>query len=116
MPIIRQKPDRSNFWRAIPSRTGEDQRLSLPARGLLFYLLVKPDNWEIKTQDLLRAGSASTKLNKSRKPRKEDQNRRMGEKTLRALIEELEEAGYLTRTQIKTPKGLKWIITVFDSP
>ena len=87
----------------------------------MFYLLVKPDHWEINTENLLRAGHVSTTLNKSRKKESEtsenEQNEpRMGEKTLRRLLGELEEAGYLTRKMINTKKGGKWLAIVYDTP
>jgi hypothetical protein len=109
--IIRRKENTSNFWKAIPSRTAEDRELSLEARGLLFYILVKPNNWELKREDLLRAGFVISK------PKDDDQTnpRLMTERTLRRLIFELEEAGYLRR-QVNTRRGGEWVMDAYDIP
>jgi hypothetical protein len=36
----------------VPNKSAEDKRLSLKARGLLVYLLAKPDNWEVRSRQI----------------------------------------------------------------
>lgn len=55
-----------------------DDTLSWEARGLLAYLLTKPDDWEVQLDDLVQAGPCT----------KED---------LRRIMAELEERGYASR-------------------
>lgn len=53
MSIIRVVKNKSNPY-LIMNKTGlNDKRLSLKAKGLLCYLLSKPDNWYISTQDII---------------------------------------------------------------
>jgi len=53
MSIIRVVKNKSNPY-LIMNKTGlNDRRLSLKAKGLLCYLLSKPDNWYISTQDII---------------------------------------------------------------
>lgn len=62
----------------ITSRAAaQDDRLSLQARGMLWYLLSKPDDWEVKIDDLMKAGSC-------------------GRNRVYAILKELREYGYLT--------------------
>lgn len=101
-------------WTATPVAAAEDKRLSLEARGLLWYLLVKPDNWEVRTEDLLRAGRMGPAPNETKKRTRAD--RLLGTKALRRLIEELESAGYMRRTVQNTSAGAQWTIEVYDIP
>jgi hypothetical protein len=43
-------------WVTIDQRAIEDARLSWAARGLLVYLLSKPDDWQVRVKDLQRRG------------------------------------------------------------
>ena len=54
----------------------QDKGLSYEARGLLWYLLSKPDHWEIKIKDLIIKGIA-------------------GRDKVYRMLKELKEAGYL---------------------
>lgn len=77
----------------------EDNTLSLEACGLMAYLLGKPDNWQVRIQDLLhRTGHGITHL--------------------RRILRELKEHGYLERERIRVPghSGFEWISTVHESP
>jgi len=57
MSIIRVKKDRNNPY-LIMNKTGlNDSRLSLRAKGLLCYLLSKPDNWYINTREIVSNSS-----------------------------------------------------------
>ena len=63
-----------------------DPELSWSAKGLLAYLLSKPDQWTVRVDDL---ASASTN----------------GDFAVRGVIKELERAGHLHRTRMRTPGG-----------
>ena len=53
MSIIRVVKNKKNPY-LIMNKTGlNDKRLSLKSKGLLCYLLSKPDNWYISTQDII---------------------------------------------------------------
>jgi len=110
--IIRK---RAKKWTATPIAAAEDKAMSLEARGLLWYLLVKPDSWEVRTEDLLRAGriGPEPEPNKTKRTRAD---RLLGPKALRRLIDELERAGYMRRIMQNTSAGAKWLIEVHDIP
>ena len=79
MPIIHiEKRDR---WSSISNATLEDANLSFKARGLLAYLLSKPDTW---TANITELGHASV---------------HDGEKSIRAALAELVEYGYFKRRE-----------------
>jgi hypothetical protein len=75
-----------------------DSRLSWEARGLMGYLLSKPDNWQVRVYDLVRNGPA-------------------GAHKIGRVLRELERAGYLTRERISRRDGrFDWLTTVYESP
>lgn len=43
-------------WVTIDQRAVEDERLPWAARGLLAYLLSKPDDWQVRVKDLQKRG------------------------------------------------------------
>lgn len=63
-----------------------DDRLSWKAKGLLSYLLSKPDNWEIYVSDLLKRATD-------------------GRDSIYAGLKELEKAGYLRRNRKHNDQG-----------
>lgn len=81
MSIIRAPRPEVNFY-LLNKSISEDQRLSWAARGLLVFLLGKPDHWEVSTHHLI--GQTKDCLGKA-----------SGRDAVRGLIRELEQAGYL---------------------
>ena len=76
----------------------EDSGLSWEARGVMGYLLSKPDNWEVRFYDLVMQGPA-------------------GAHKIRRILSELEQAGYLRRERIALRDGtFDWISDVYESP
>ncbi len=75
--MIVRTPNRERFV-IIDKRALEDDRLSWRARGLLAYLLSKPDYWEVMVGHLVK--SAPT-----------------GRTIVRSTLKELEEFGYIVR-------------------
>jgi hypothetical protein len=80
MSIVRAAR-KSNFY-VCPSSVIEDRRLSWAARGLLVYLLSKPDNWFIQIKDLLNQTMGAI-------------GGRSGRDKVYKLLNELRAAGYV---------------------
>lgn len=74
-----------------------DRRLSFRARGVLFWLLDKPDDWQTDSNAIARA---------TEQPRGE------GRDAIRTALKELEDCGYLAREK-KQIEGGKWVTEVF---
>jgi DnaD/phage-associated family protein len=75
-----------------------DKRLSWEARGVMGYLLSKPDDWTVSMQDLVNQSPA-------------------GMKVIRRVLAELRKAGYMRRERITISHGhFKWVTTLFESP
>lgn len=93
MSILRVK--RTKGYTTIPNSTLCDDRLSYRARGVLAFLLAKPDDWETRTTDL---------------PGARDEPRE-GRDAVRTALRELREAGYMTqeREQYLDPESGKWL-------
>lgn len=75
------RPDR--FY-VLDNEIANDKRLSWQARGMLVYLLCKPNNWEISTKDLVKQTGQAIGKSSSRD-------------AVRSIISELMEAGYVQR-------------------
>ena len=91
MSIIRAPRPEGNFY-LLSKSISEDRRLSWAARGLLVFLLGKPDHWEISVAHL--RGETAT----SGKP--------TGRDGVYALLQELINAGYVQRNQGRMDNGL----------
>ncbi|AFZ69538.1 hypothetical protein [Deinococcus peraridilitoris] len=76
--IIRKVRSRENPYSQIYRRALQDDRLSWNARGIMGYLLSKPDNWTVSVSDLIKQGHL----------------KRDG---IRAVLKELQATGYLWR-------------------
>jgi hypothetical protein len=86
MSIIRISK-RANPYAQIDKGCLEDKGLSFRAKGVLCYLLSKPDKWQIRVTDL---------VNKTSKE---------GRDSIQTALKELETMGYLSKTRIKGPGG-----------
>jgi hypothetical protein len=96
--IIRVYKDRANPYVQINRRVLEDNRLSWAARGVMAYLLAKPDNWEVRPGDLQRNGGC-------------------GRDAVRSILAELEAHGYLWRHKVNGGGGkFTWVHRVYESP
>jgi hypothetical protein len=90
MAIIRApRPDTG--WYALARNIAEDHRLGWAARGLLVYLLQKPDDWRVSVSALVNETSAA------RLPTRRD--------GIYSLLQELVAAGYLQRHQARGGAG-----------
>lgn len=96
--IIRTVKDGNNPYFMCSRALMQDERLSLEARGLLGYLLSKPDNWEVWNTDLARTG-------------------KMGEHRLARILRELKTVGYMTRERKRNAQGqIEWETLIFETP
>jgi hypothetical protein len=91
MAIIRAPRPQSGYY-VLQNHITNDNRLTWAARGILIFLLAKPDHWEVSTQALI-AETAGT-----RNP--------LGRDGVRAALSELIEAGYMTRTPRRIAGGV----------
>ncbi len=94
--IIRTRKNRDYFTAA--NQPFNDRRLSWRARGLMGYLLSKPDDWEVRVPDLIRQGD-------------------VGRDAMTNMLRELERFGYLVRTKTQDEHGRwQWLSEVYEIP
>lgn len=93
--IVRSQHDSKYF--AVSRDTAQDKRLSWEARGILLYLLSKPDDWELQPLDLAQ-GCGINKVYK--------------------LLKELDRAGYIQKSVERDDKKrfIRFIYTVYERP
>ncbi len=84
MSIIRLK-SRDKFV-VIDKKPIEDAKLSWQAKGLLTYLLSKPNDWQVHINQLSKAS-------------------KNGRDSTRKIIQELVDSGYIIRNQVRNDKG-----------
>lgn len=91
MSIVRAPRPKGNFY-ILDKRISEDCNLSWGARGMLIFLLGKPDNWRVSIQNLVNETSGS--------------NRKSGRDAVYAFLAELKGAGYITVFQNRSESGV----------
>ena len=84
MPIYRAEKNKD--YTIMSNAHLKDTRLSLKAKGLLSYMLSLPDDWKFSTRGLVS-------------------HCREGADAVRVALKELETAGYLRRTRIRSGNG-----------
>jgi hypothetical protein len=96
--IFRIEKNKDNPYVMIDRRLIENPSLSWKAKGLLAYLLSRPDNWTVRFQDLVK--------------RSPD-----GGHTVRAAMKELKQAGHVKVVAEREQGRIKqWIYTVYELP
>ena len=85
MAIIRQK--RKKRFSIVDNNVIEDRQLSFKARGLLIYMLSKPDDWKFYPDELAKHSDKE------------------GVKAINSALQEIESAGYLTRKRKRDAAG-----------
>lgn len=90
MSIVRAPRPKGNFY-ILDKRISEDSNLSWGARGMLIFLLGKPDNWRVSIQNLVNETSKSKK--------------KSGRDAVYAYLAELREAGYISLYQNRSESG-----------
>jgi len=88
--IIRMPRPSSNFY-VLDKRISEDPGLSWGARGLLVYLLGKPDHWQVSPAALVAETAGSTKPS--------------GRDAVYGLLAELQATRYIVRSQARDAAG-----------
>lgn len=89
MAIIRSAKDKSGRWFITNREAAQDNALSYRARGLLWYLLSKPDGWVWREDELYKSGPE-------------------GRDAIRTCLGELKRAGYLTSARKHNPETGKF--------
>ena len=94
--IVRSK--RSESFTIISNAVLANDNISFRAKGVLVYLLGKPDDWQVSERHLATVGND-------------------GVTAIRAALKELELAGYIQRRRKQGPNGrFEWESVVFDEP
>lgn len=88
---IRRAPRPDTRFYTLNKDISEDLRLSWGARGLLIYLLGKPDNWEVSVASLINQTA--------------DSGKPAGRDAVRGLLKELSSAGYLQAEKKRADGG-----------
>lgn len=90
---------RTNPYVQIDKRPLEDDRLSFKAKGVLAYLLSRPDSWKVRIPDLCNRASD-------------------GQKAIQSAMRELKQFGYAKLQTVKSETGefggTEWLI--FETP
>lgn len=95
MSIIRTNKTEKYF--VASNELFNDKLLSWDARGLMAYLLSKPNHWQVRISDLVAQSPA-------------------GITKLRSVLAELHANGYIRRTRIKNEDGtFDWVTDIYES-
>jgi len=86
-------------WTSVSNDLIEDDSLSFRARGLLVWLLSKPDTWTVKAEVICSSG-------------------REGRDAVRTALQELEAPGYIRRGKHQDPETGRWsnVCTIYEAP
>jgi hypothetical protein len=95
MSIIRTKKDQKFF--VASNALFNDKNLSWEAKGIMGYLLSKPDGWQCHNYDLVNQGPA-------------------GKHIIQRVLKELKEAGYIHRYQESDGTKIEWVTEVYETP
>ncbi len=90
---IRRGPRPEEKFYVLSKSISEDPRLSWSARGVLIFLLGKPDNWEVSVKHLINQT-------------KDAIGKASGRDAVRVILKELEEAGYLVADIARSENGV----------
>ena len=86
MATFRIQKNRENPYVMLDKFSVNDSALSWKAKGLLAYLLSKPDDWQVYERDIIA-------------------HARDSRDSVRAGLKELEAAGYIVREQVRNHRG-----------
>ena len=96
MSIIRIKKERE--YVSIANAILQDKSLSWEARGIMAYLLSKPDGWQCRNYDLMNQGPT-------------------GEHAIKRILKELRDAGYIHRFKVSGGRGkIEWVTEIYETP
>ncbi len=99
MSIVRVIKNKKNPYLIMNKTVLEDRRLSLKAKGLCCYLLSKPDNWYVNTNEIVS-------------------NNSNGIKSIWSSIKELVKFGYMYKHQFRSDNGQfhNYNYLIFEKP
>lgn len=99
MSTYRTSKNANNPYVMLDKRFLEDDRLSWRAKGILSYLLSKPDDWQTREVDLVKRS-------------------REGREAVRSAMRELEACGYMRREQKRSGGGsfAENVYAIFELP
>jgi DnaD/phage-associated family protein len=96
--IFRIEKNKDNPFVMMDKRPLENDELSWEAKGILAYLLSRPDNWVVQLQDLLMHATN-------------------GSYTVRKAVRELHEAGHMNKRQVReNGRIVQWVWDVYEVP
>jgi len=96
MSIIRVNKDDKYF--TASNEPFNDERMHWETRGLLAYLLSKPNHWQTRVDDLVKKGPA-------------------GRDKIRKMLRDAQAHGYMNRTRIARKNGtFYWVTDIYESP
>ena len=96
--IFRVVKSKDNPYVMIDRRPVENPKMSFKAKGILTYLLSRPDGWEVSVADLIKRGTDK-------------------EAAIRAGLKELKNAGHMKYTvSRKSGRITGWLIEVYEVP
>lgn len=96
--IFRRAKDKDNPYVMIDRTVFENPDVSWKAKGLMGYLLSRPDDWDVRMGDLVKRSTN-------------------GMESVRSAVKELEHHGYLVRCREHLDNGrFQWNITVHEVP
>lgn len=102
---IRRSPRPESRFYILDKNISEDRRLSWAARGMLIYLLGKPDNWEVSVKHLMNQTADA-------------QGKSSGRDGVRVILKELEQVGYMVADIARSEGGAfaGMSYTVYETP
>ena len=90
--------EKNEDYTILPNHVLNDTRLSLEARGLLAYLLSKPNHWRVNSRALVHISPA-------------------GRDKIQRILRELERYGYLERRRVRGEGGkFVWESVIREMP
>jgi hypothetical protein len=96
--IYRVVKNKDNPYVMIDRRPVDNPALSFKAKGILTYLLSRPDGWEVSVADLIKHGKEK-------------------EAAVRSGLKELKNAGHMKYTQSRNQGRITgWLIEVYEIP
>ena len=96
--IVRVERGPEYRYATLAADAMEDCRLSWEARGMLAYLLSKPDSWQVRIGHLVGQAPAS-------------------KEKVQRILAELERCGYLERRRERDARGrFVWLSIVYERP
>ena len=96
--IYRVVKSAENPYIMIDRRPIDNANLSFKAKGILTYLMRRPDGWEVSVSDLINHATD-------------------GEDSVRSGMKELQQAGHMTQTKVREKGRITgWLIEVYEIP